>query len=438
MTHSHDATTGSAALDEPTAEELATLQQRSIAFNYSHDPRDLWPGADLGGIQAAATAIGGVVRRVLDGSRAELVANGFTARELGVAGLVTGVGPLLGLWCERAQLSSDDRISEVLATHLRHGRARSARIRAAMGRVIRGLAERGVMPGVVKGFHTGLAYFPEPGARPFFDVDLIVRSKEVAVARDVLRTLGYREGDGYRRPYKRTWSAPDHDGRIRSFDYWHAHNGWNIELCDGISFDYLRGQGTRLRALATLNGEWLSPDGELRVPTEPQLFALLAVHASGELYSSRLLRLVELVLVIRKDEERGTLDWHGVEDFLGKARALRFAYPALRLADQLVPGVIDASLLRASERASTERTIAVVEHFTPTSPVLQHQTSLSQRMMWASGWRGVARQAWLFVTPFRGMSARTMLRTYHSRLLRVVSGSVRLRDSDADRSDLPP
>src|SRR3954468_14454888 len=85
VTEDRDPSTLYAALDEPTPEEYAALQQRSTAFNYSHDPRDLWPGAALRGIQSAATSIRDVVRRILDGSRAELVADGFTARELGIA-----------------------------------------------------------------------------------------------------------------------------------------------------------------------------------------------------------------------------------------------------------------------------------------------------------------------------------------------------------------
>lgn len=437
IVHSNELTRGSTLLDEPTTAEFAALARRNAAFLLSHDPRDLWPGADLRAIQSAATAIGGVARRILDGSRAELISEGFTAREVSIAGLVTGVGPLLGFWCERGVLAVDDAIGRVLTTHLRHGRGRANRIQTAMRGLVGELNARGVTPGVIKGFHTARAYFPEPGTRPFFDVDLIVRPGEIAVVREVMRAQGFREGDGHSRPYKRTWDAPDNDGRIRSYDYWHAGNDWNVEVYDAVSFDYLNGQGTRLRELATLEMTWHSPDGVCRVAAEPQVIALLAVHASGELYSSRLLRLVEMVFVIRADAERGSLDWRGVADFLDATRATRFAYPALRLVDQLVPGVVDASLLRASEVASTNRTRRVVAGFTPTSPVLQLHTSMSQRMMWARGWRGVARQVWSFVTPFKGASARTMLRNYHSRLRRVFSGSVLLRDRHDDRTGGP-
>ena len=425
------------SLDEPTATEYAELARRNTAFLVSRDPRDLWPGASLPAIQVAASAIGRAVECILGGANAELTPEGFSPQELGVAALVTGVGPLLGFWRERGELATDEAMGAVLDTHLRHGRARDARIRACMRVVSDALAARGVGPGVIKGFHTGEVYFPDPGVRPFSDVDLIVRAEEIPAAREVLRALAFHEGEGYRRPYKREWRASDDDGRIRSFDYWHANNGWSVELYDGLSFDFLHGHGTRLRAVAALDGEWQSGGGMFRVPTQPQLIALLAVHASGELYASRLLRLVELVLVARKDVERGTLDWHAVGAFLDDARASRFAYPAFRLADQLVPGVIDANVLRACERASTNRTRAVVASFTPTSPVLQRDTSLSQRLMWARGWLGVVRRVWTFVRPLRGASPRVMLRNYHSRLWRIVTGSVRIGGGADKRSDFP-
>ena len=68
---------------------------------------------------------------------------------------------------------------------------------------------------------------------------------------------------------------------------------------------------------------------------------------SGELFSSRLLRLVELVLVIRKDDERDPLDWAAVTEHLRSANALRFAYPAFTLVERLAPGTIDERALGA-------------------------------------------------------------------------------------------
>ena len=109
----------------------------------------------------------------------------------------------------------------------------------------------------------------------------------------------------------------------------------------------MRGHSVRVEALGALNATWDFHGTSLRVATQPQMIAMLATHASGELFSSRLLRLVELVLVIRKDDERDPLDWAAVTEHLRSANALRFAYPAFTLVERLAPGTIDERALGA-------------------------------------------------------------------------------------------
>ncbi len=419
--------------DEPSTELYAELERRRKSYLLTHDSRCLWPDVDLASVQTAADAIGRAVQSILGGSRGELAAEGYSADALGIAALVTGVGPLLGHWSEGNLLVADDDIRSVLATHLRHGRARSHRIRARIRTLASALAAQGVIPGVIKGFHTSRVYFPEPGTRPFSDVDLVVRHDEIEPTRNVLRAQGYVEREGRSRPYKRAWSVPGEDERIRSFSFWHERNGWTIELYGDVRLEHLRGQGGRLHEYTVLDERWDSTDGVFMVPSQPQLIALLAVHASGELYASRLLRLVELVFVVRGDTERGTLEWDAVSAFLRKANVQRFAYPAFQLVEQLTPGTIDPAVLRECENASTVRTRSVLAGFTPTSPVLQAGTSLSERLMWSTGWLSTIRRGWAMVAPTRTVPARQMLGYYQSRLRRLLAGSVRWRAHDGDK-----
>ena len=226
--------------EEPSEAALAILTQRAQTFRITQDHRDLWPGVDPVAIQTASNRIGGAVAAVLAGSRAQLTTDGKMSEAFSIAALVTGVGPLLGHWCERNALDADDVTRAVLALHLRHARMRVARVSASMRSVVEALAATAVAPGILKGFHTAHCYFPEPGARPFADVDLVVDPTELPRAIDVLRAQGYVEGTGYPAPYKRAWQPPGEDNRVRSFTFWHAGSGWVIELHSGAFFEHLR------------------------------------------------------------------------------------------------------------------------------------------------------------------------------------------------------
>ena len=160
--------------DEPDA-PLDELRRRQYAWRSTQRPEALWPGLDGEIIQSAADAIGRAVTERLQGTRArlELTDPGDDAdrraRAIGVAGLITGVGPLLGAWLDRGELDADAPVARVLERHLAHGRAREARIRALVVPVLARMVSAGLEPGVMKGFHTAYCYFPEPGARPFAD-----------------------------------------------------------------------------------------------------------------------------------------------------------------------------------------------------------------------------------------------------------------------------
>ena len=413
--------------DEPSEEALAELARRQAAWQLSLDPRALWPTTDPGAIQDAADAIGMAVAAIVRDSRAVLCTTGIDATPLSIAALLSGVGPLLGYSVRTGALEVSDDARVVVERHFAHARVRNARIAAVMRPLLQGLASRGVVPAVMKGFHTAYAYFPDPGARPFGDVDLIVRDHEIPVATDVLRDAGFAVGIGRSKPYKRDWYPPGHDRRVRSFELWHARSNWKLELHAGIQFEHLHPYGVRLERFAEPDTLWEGHGTPVRVARGALLVAMLAVHSSGELYAMRLLRLVELILVVRRETAEGRLDWRAVETLLATAGILRFAFPAFTLTEQLAPGTIDARVLAAAARASTPRERAIVAQFTPVSPILAKGTSLSERLMWAVGWRDVLRRVWAMVTPPATMTRRDTLNVYRSRVLRVLTGGVRWR-----------
>ncbi|HEU4721917.1 MAG TPA: nucleotidyltransferase family protein [Gemmatimonadaceae bacterium] len=430
-----------AALDEDPDAPLDELRRREDAWHSTHRAEALWPGLDAARIQAAADAIGAAVAGVLRGERTRLgipsddIDDERAVRALSVAGLLTGVGPLLGAWLERGELAADAPVARAFARHLAHGRAREARIRAAVMPVLEAMARAGLEPGVIKGFHTAHGCFPEPGARPFADVDVVVASEVIPRCEELLREAGFlADARLGRTSYKREWHPPDGRGRVWSFELWHARSGWKLDLHDGLNFAEVL-QNVRTPQIARLTERVSINDVTLRAPHPNESIALIAAHGSTELYSQRLLRLTELVLVTRRAAARGALDWTAVEASLAERESLRFAYPMLVLADRLAPGTVDAALLARLRRASTWRALAVTDALTPTAPVLDTQFSLRRRLMWAAGVRATARRLWRMVAPLEGADARGRLRTYRHRVIRLLSLALPSRFRRADRGD---
>ena len=418
-------------LDEPPDAPVDELRRRERAWSSTRRASDLWPGLDAAVLQSAADVIGACVAAVLRGERASLDASALAgdaarrARALGVAGLLTGVGPLLGAWTERGLVAADEPVARVLARHLAHGRARIARMRRGVMPLLARLEHEGLAPGVIKGFHTAHVYFPEPGARPMTDVDVVVAPGKLPRAVPILRELGFTPGERVLRGHAHEWMPPLTDRAVWSHELWHARSKWHVEPHDGLNFAGVLAntdvpQPARLSDTLTIDGT------TLRVADPAELVALLSTHGSTELYSSRLLRLVELVLVIRSARTLGTLDWSGVEEHLARRGTLRFAHPSLTLVERLVPGTVDERLLARVRDATTPRIRAVTAGFTPTAPILDQPFSLTERLLWTSGVRGTLRRLWQMVVPLEGAPTRTRLRTYGHRAARLFSMAARL------------
>jgi hypothetical protein len=287
----------------------------------------------------------------------------------------------------------------------------------------------------MKGFHTAHLYFPEPGVRPLADVDLVVLPEEVERSAGALAAAGFSADPSVLRPYKGQWHLAGMDQRIWSLEYWHARSPWRLELHDAVSFGHLVLHRARLAHPATNAASWNHGGVSLRVPAEPLLVILLATHLSGELYSMRLLRLVELVLVIRTDHAAGRLDWAAVEEELARMGVARFAWPALALVEQLAPGTIPQRVLSGTRGASTGLARRVVAQLTPATPLLQERVSLAERLMWAAGpWQLLRRMA-LMVAPPSGLSLSSLADVYRGRLRRLLTGRVSWRQGRAPGSD---
>jgi hypothetical protein len=401
------------------------LSARARAWWLTRDPRVLWPDLDPSRLQPAADAIGHAVATRLSGDSTTLgEAGGSDAYAIGIAALLTGTGPLLGRWVEDGCLEVSDALASVLARHLNHGRMRAERIAREIAPALNALAMAGVTPTVIKGFHTAYHYFPEPGVRPISDVDVVVAPKEIRQAEEVLRAVGFTPSAFIVKPYKRDWYPPDDDGALWSFEVFDARDRWKLELHDGPNFGYLASFGFRLAGGIDSSRPWSVQGVPVLTPAQPLLTAVLAAHLSAELYTRRLLRLVELVYVIRRDREAGLLQWNAFEALLHDCDATRFVYPALSLVERLVPGTIDTGVLARGRRASTRLTRLVSDRFTATSRVLEDRFVLADALMWAASGPQVVRSVANWMNPLPGRPWREVVGLYHSRVRRLLSGRV--------------
>jgi hypothetical protein len=239
-----------------------------------------------------------------------------------------------------------------------------------------------VVPTVIKGLHVALAYHDDPGVRPMSDVDVVIAPEQVRAAESALTAAGFIPLSAPRTPYKRDWTPRAMDRRLFSIDDPDARNPWQLEV--HASFDRGFASAVHMRLDSERgNTAPFSLDGRtLRAPAQPLLLLTLAGQLSSEMESMRLMRLMDLVTVIRRDVAHGVLDWGAVEAAMQRIRAASFIYPALALAEQLAPGTVDAHVLDVARASSTRIVRSVTRRLAPSGGYAD-ETSMMQLVMWA-------------------------------------------------------
>ena len=340
-----------------------------------------------------------------------------TPRAVGLAGYTSGMGPLLGLWVERGSLRADAALEDVLVRHLAHNRVRAARMAAVAADLVERFAARGVRTVVLKGAHTGSTYFPEPGARPASDIDLLVRSSDVSVAEAMLRRGGLLLKSRGR--WESSWAAPSARAEPRTLTHVHVDDPWSIDLHSSLNIAV--GPTAPVAEL-----DEADPMGERETPgvlDQPLLLLHVAAHAGAGWQNLTLLRQVELVLVIRKDAAAGRLSWDAFLDFGARTGALGYAYPALRLCEALAPGTVPAVVLGRCAAQAPAAVRRAIGRLTPASAQRIDRSSLAEHFMWSPGWGGRLRQLASDILP-EVRSWPELLGLYEERAWRLIRGRV--------------
>ncbi|HUK20027.1 MAG TPA: nucleotidyltransferase family protein [Gemmatimonadales bacterium] len=377
-----------------------SVANRLARFSRSHHARDLWPDISESQFRSAERELARVAGDVLGGATSGVslaCPSGTTPRSLSVAAAIAGVGALIGYWCETGVVSAERDVHGLLADQLEQGRKRAERMRGYLDRLLIALADQGIEPIILKGTHTRYAYFPDPGTRITSDIDLLFRQDDWNGAHDVLRSLGFFEQRDSGDPEQRYWTLPD-AREIRALDFVHAENAWSVDTHRSLERTPFTGLSTSLGtpdfATAPVWNEFSRP---VRVLPQPLLLAYLAVHASSHFYTISQIRLIELVLVAQHDYQGRPDRWVALDRLLASTRTGRFAFPALALAERLVPGTIDSQVLAHAGDSAPRRLRRLVRDTSPASAQRLHPLpGVRERFVWiASPREAFAALSWL-------------------------------------------
>ncbi|MEP6729980.1 MAG: nucleotidyltransferase family protein [bacterium] len=369
---------------------LADLAQRLDRFSRTEDPADLWPGLTDAARVSAARELERVTAEVLRGASGIYIdaAGTHTSYALAVAGHTTGMGPLFGRWIEDELVDAAPDVRAKFAAHVLHARRRAERIEREVLPALDALLEHGITPVVLKGFYTSRKYFEEPGLRRMADVDIMVTPEVEFTTRQALQNAGFRAHKPAVVAHKQDWIGQDVEDRVFSVELSDERSRWILELHTSLDYHFETGSIARL----DLERERVESFGiagrKVLVPSPELLLAMLACHCSQELHSSRLLRLVEIVRVIRAEVASRRLDWNGFLEMLRRTDSLRYVYPSLSLAERLAPGTVDARVLDAAKRASTWATRHTTARLTAAGGRIDERGVIRQ-LMWTRGFTGL-------------------------------------------------
>lgn len=286
----------------------------------------------------------------------------------------------------------------------------------------------GVVPVVLKGFHTARAYFEEPGVRRMSDVDLLIAPNLVHRAESALRASGFRATGPRMTPYKQDWIGAGTEERVYSVEASDERTKWVIELHASLDRTYHPGAVARLDSQRSRTIPFEVCNRRLLALAPPVLLLALACHCSQELGSSRLLRLVEIIRVIRIERTAGRLDWDDFFAMLGRTGAARYAYPALALAEDLAPGTVDARVLALGARESTWAARHTVRRLVPAGGSIE-ELGLLRQIMWMRGPVAILHRAMRLVAP-SSQGRPGLLPSWRVRLRQMRAGSLSIRAPD--------
>jgi hypothetical protein len=409
---------------------------RLRAFETSRDGASLWPGLSDASRVAAGRALVDAGVALLRGDPDATIdpAALHAPYALAIAAHLTGVGPWFGAEIGGGALAASPAVAEVLMHQFEREQERFRAFDDDLLAVLDALAARDVCPLLLKGAHSARVYYRDPGMRRMKDLDMSVLPHEVAAAEDALEACGFQRGERSADGTKQDWMAPGVDGRSYSLEWSDYRNPRGIEL--HTSLDRQARHGPRARFdLVRDEAEVFHYRGRtaLVLPAPAQI-ALLACHIAHELDNSRLLRVMELAVVLRQSIGRVT-SWREIEATLDTVQGTAFAYPGFRLVDVMLPGLVPAAVLARLERAAPEAVRRVTEHLDPAGGAFEDKT-VATTIMWVRG--GVFGLALALWNDARAIWHHGVIRWSLRQIRRLQRGRIRVGVAPGERRTLTP
>lgn len=390
-------------------------------------PRWLWPDVAEIDWQAALAAIQRSASQILATGLASEKLEG-DARAIGIAAYTSGMGPLLGYWIAQGVLHASAPIAEGFAEHYRQNVQRMAMLADRTLEVVERLAACGIPVTILKGMHTAYDGFPAPATRPAADIDLFVVARDKQATQTVLRQLGYAPEREFNCPDEQSWRHFESRETPASLDLTHADDPWGIDL--HTSANRRHGQGSPiirlddLAARARPNG-WPLHEHPSVMPREANIL-FLACHAGCGFTNLRMVRLVELSLVIKSAPPDPEFSWHRTMALGEQTGTLRYAYAALKLTADLDPAAVPDHVLQRTRRGVPSAVSSIVERLTPATAHAIDRCSVEERYMWTRSLAGLLRQAAHDLIPL-DVPAPQRLATVERRMLRLLQGTLSMK-----------
>jgi hypothetical protein len=336
------------------------------------------------------------------------------ALAIGLASYTSGTGPLLGWWQAAGHFAATPEIAGMLADHLRHNTARAAKLAAAAQLVTGQLQVAAIPVRLLKGAHTGGAYFPNAATRPAADIDMLVPASDFARAEAILRQAGMQLAGRGR--WESSWRQAGASDQPRSLWLVHRDDPWTIDLHSSLNV-----RAATSPIIAVLDRA-LPFEHAATGLDQPLLLLHLACHAGAGMHNLTLLRLVELRLAIMRDRASGALVWPAFVALATQTGALGLAWPALALCERLVPGTVPHNVLAACAQDAPPGVHRLVERLQPATAQRIDRSSLAEHFMWTTGCRGVLGQLAGDLLP--GKHWRDHAAIHARRLHQLLSGRV--------------
>ena len=323
-----------------------------------------WTGLSKHQVRKELKCVAGLVQKIAARPDESILWHGGgveDSRAIAVAAFMAGVGALLGRMVEQNQLHVNHELGFLLTQQLARSRNRARRLREAATDVLAEFECAGLQPILLKGIHTAYHCFEEPGIRPMSDIDLLVPACDFDRASQTLCRFGFVPMHvSVGRATSFQLNGASHD--VVCLESEHPENPWTIDLHQSIDCRVHRGLRTRFRSLPFDCTRPASMFGHDVLVFEPMLQLLhLAVHSSYHIPSIRLMRILEIAIVIKQFKQSDEMDWPRLWTLAKQSNCHRLSYPGFELAERLLPGLLSSEFRQKMARTATLKIRRVVE-----------------------------------------------------------------------------